>query len=197
MNATQLKDLVKVYDGVIDKQFCQNIIDKFEEDKHLQEYHDRDQKPTFTQINITQYLAKEADDGNLNDPWSEHHALIQNATAYAVREYQRDLNIQEEFPEQYALEQIRIKRYLNNGSEQFKEHVDVGDYNSARRFLVFFLYLNDVEVGGETSFPSLDLHIQPKCGSILVFPPLWMYPHEGRLPVSGDKYIVGSYLHYV
>ena len=192
-----LPDFIKVYDDVVDKELCSKIIAKFEEDTELHEYHDREQRPTFTQLNITQYLAQELEKGNLNDPWSEHHAVIQNATAFAVRQYQKDLLINGEFPEDYALEQIRIKRYVNNGKEQFKEHVDVGNYNSARRFLVFFLYLNDVEEGGETSFPSLNLHIKPKCGSILVFPPLWMFPHEGRPPISGNKYIAGSYLHYV
>lgn len=197
MIVKQLTDLIKVYDGVVSEELCAKVISKFEEDVELHEYHDREQRPTFTQLNITQYLAQEVEKGNLNDPWSEHHAVIQNATAYAVREYQRDLNINGEFPEDYALEQIRIKRYLNNGKEQFKEHVDVGNYNSARRFLVFFLYLNTVEEGGETTFPSLNLRIKPKCGSILVFPPLWMFPHAGNPPVSGNKYIAGSYLHYV
>lgn len=197
MIAKELTDLIKVYDGVVSEELCNKVISKFEEDVELHEYHDREQRPTFTQFNITQYLAQEVEKGNLNDPWSEHHAIIQNATAYAVREYQRDLNINGEFPDDYALEQIRIKRYLNNGKEQFKEHVDVGNYNSARRFLVFFLYLNDVEEGGETTFPSLNLRIKPKCGSILVFPPLWMFPHAGNPPVSGNKYIAGSYLHYV
>jgi hypothetical protein len=27
-----------------------------------------------------------------------------------------------------------------------------------------------------------------------MFPPYWMYQHEGAPPLSGDKYIVGTYL---
>lgn len=197
MRAKTLKDLIKVYPNVVDKERCQKIIDMFEDHPELHEHHDREQRPTFTQLNITQYLANEVSNSRLNDPWSEPHAIIQSATSFAVREYQKELYITGEFPEEYALEQIRIKRYLNNGKEQFKEHVDVANYNSARRFLVFFLYLNDVEKGGETCFPDLHLRIKPKCGSILVFPPLWMFPHEGKPPISGNKYIAGSYLHYV
>lgn len=30
------------------------------------------------------------------------------------------------------------------------------------RILTFFLYLNDVEDGGETRFPSLDISVKPK-----------------------------------
>ena len=85
---------------------------------------------------------------------------------------------------------------LNNNYDQFKDHVDVQDYASARRFLVGFLYLNDVEEGGETSFPKLNFDISAKCGTILLFPPTWQYRHAGKPPVSNNKYIVGTYLHY-
>ena len=36
-----------------------------------------------------------------------------------------------------------MKKYMPNNIDEFKEHVDVSDYASARRFLVFFLYLDD------------------------------------------------------
>ncbi len=100
----------------------------------------------------------------------------------------------QEFDDSY--EEFRMKMYENNNYDQFKDHVDVQDYASARRFLVGFLYLNDVEVGGETSFPKLNFDISAKCGTILLFPPTWQYRHAGRPPVSNNKYIVGTYLHY-
>ena len=79
----------------------------------------------------------------------------------------------------------------------FLDHVDVGDYESARRFLVFFVYLNNVVVGGETEFVSLDLKVSAECGKVLVFPATWEFIHRGNAPVGQDKYILGSYLHYV
>ena len=90
-----------------------------------------------------------------------------------------------------------MKMYTNNNHDQFKDHVDVGDYNSARRFLVCFLYINTVGVGGETNFPKLDYAISPVRGRILLFPATWQWRHAGLPPVSGPKYILGSYLHYV
>ena len=65
----------------------------------------------------------------------------------------------------------------------------------AKRFLVFFLYLNDNE-GGLTSFPEYDTMIQPKAGTLLMFPPLWTHKHIGHKPIKKPKYIIGSYLHY-
>jgi hypothetical protein len=55
-------------------------------------------------------------------------------------------------------------------------------------------YLNDVESGGNTVFG--DVIITPKKGTLVMFPPLWMYPHRGEPPLSGPKYIMSAYLHY-
>ena len=93
-----------------------------------------------------------------------------------------------------SLESNAIVKIL---TDEFADHVDVGDHNSARRFLVCFLYLNDVEVGGTTEFPKLSHTITPKRARILVFPPTWMYRHAGRPVVKGKKYILGTYLHYL
>jgi len=49
-------------------------------------------------------------------------------------------------------------------------------------------------VGGETRF--VDVMIKPKKGNLLVFPPLWMFPHAGLIPISSPKYIISTYLHY-
>ena len=99
-------------------------------------------------------------------------------------------------PEKSTWEELRIKRY-RAGIGNFLDHVDAGDSISARRFLVFFVYLNDVTEGGETEFPDLDLTISPECGKLLVFPSIWTFLHRGNIPISNDKYILGSYKHYV
>jgi len=93
------------------------------------------------------------------------------------------------------LEQMRFKKYEPNDLDEFKEHVDVGNYETARRFLVFFLYLNDNEEGW-TSFSNYDMKVQPKTGKLLMFPPTWTYLHAGHKPIKTPKYILGSYLHY-
>jgi len=59
-----------------------------------------------------------------------------------------------------------------------------------------FWYLTDVDEGGETYFPDLNMGVKPVKGRMLMFPPFWMYPHEGRLPLSGTKFILGTYLNF-
>jgi prolyl 4-hydroxylase len=38
------------------------------------------------------------------------------------------------------------------------------------RALTLFLYLNDVEEGGGTRFPKLDITVQPKLGNAILWP---------------------------
>ena len=53
-------------------------------------------------------------------------------------------------------------------------HHDVGYIDNAispgPRMLTFFLYLSDVEEGGETNFPFLGVSVKPKKGRALLWP---------------------------
>jgi len=100
------------------------------------------------------------------------------------------------WPNKYSLEGLRMKKYLPNDKDEFRPHVDVNNYENARRFLVFFLYLDD-NVGGMTTFPLMNKGSPCKKGSLLMFPPMWPWLHAGQKPIDTPKYIVGSYLHYV
>jgi hypothetical protein len=186
---TELKDFIRVYDGVVEEGFCKTVIESFNSSDF--EYFDREQRPSFSELNISKkYLEKDK-------VWMSIQAKLQNSFIDAIELYMKDLDLGPDFPSKYAFEEFRIKMYNNNDYDQFKDHVDVGNYNSARRFLVCFLYLNDVEIGGETNFPKLTHSVSPKCGRILLFPATWQWRHAGLPPLTSKKYIVGTYLHYV
>jgi hypothetical protein len=182
----ELTDLIKVYDNVLDKSICDFLIQLFEENQDKHEVIRNNRKPNFTQFNLTQNvsISKEVQE--------KHNTLISKVFSYKKEYY----NFIDErcFPSEHAFEQFRIKRYLNTGDEAFDCHVDVTDYESSRRFLSFFWYLNDVDDGGETTF--CDLEIKPTAGRMVIFPPLWMFPHAGKPPISNSKYILSTYLHY-
>jgi len=91
------------------------------------------------------------------------------------------------------LSELIIKRYQAGGDDQFQAHFDsIGSV--ANRYMVFLWYLNDVAEGGETRFVDLDYSVSARTGRLLMFPPYWMYQHEGRPPLSNDKYILSTYL---
>ena len=95
-----------------------------------------------------------------------------------------------------VLEPIRMKRYLPNNYDEFRPHVDVNQKANCTRFLVMFLYLANNK-NGKTIFPNLDIEIECKQGSLLMFPPMWPWLHAGQKPTRTSKYIMQSYLHYV
>ena len=189
---SKLTDYIKVYDDVVDAQFCDDIIKNFEFEEHNQNPVNREKCPTFTELNIsTQYNER-------NSRWMVPQKHGQQIFVEAVSRYMDELDLRDmDFPPRYVFEEFRVKRYVAGTDDEFSDHVDVGDHSSARRFLAGFLYLNDVKEGGTTDFPKLGHSITPKCGRMLLFPPTWMYRHAGRPVTKGNKYILGTYLHYL
>ena len=177
-------NFIATYDNVLSKDQCQHLIDKFEDSQVQWQKTELKDHRSFTEININAY-----------EDWKEYEKIIYTTLRPYINKYAEKFKITHNWPERFGWEQIRFKKYEVNGKDEFKEHVDVMDYASAKRFLVFFLYLND-NTGGLTDFPEYDTMIKPKAGKLLMFPPLWTHKHIGHKPLEQPKYIVGSYLHY-
>lgn len=177
---------IKQYLDVLDKDTCEEMIALFEQ--HPEQYDVREnQLMNFSQINLIEH----------GETWAKYNKILTEVFQSVLKQYVTDCNIMQDvqFPKKYSYEQFRLKKY-EPYKGRFDLHTDVNDYKSAKRFLVFFIYLNSGDDGG-TEFPTLGGVTERKQGSILVFPPLWTYPHAGLMPTTGPKYIVGSYLHYL
>lgn len=171
-------NLIRKY-RVCPESFCDTLTDWFEASPSFHVKRD-DEYKNFTEININQCEPE----------------LVPLCTQYILRAhelYMNDLPLHREYLEAKALEEFRVKRYVAGG-EQFNKHVDVGDSVSCKRQLAFLIYLNDDYKGGITDFG--EYLCLPKKGDILVFPPMWMFPHAGLPVTKGTKYIMSSYLHY-
>lgn len=179
----ELNDLICVYENVLDSKLCNDIIQVFESNPDKHERIDNDFKPAFTQLDLTDNSSAYTD---------IHNKLIKLTFEYRDKYYKHVCD--KVFPDKHAFEHFRIKKYNPGGNDRFDTHVDVQDYSSARRFLSFMWYLNEIKDSGETVFS--DLTITPKQGKLVVFPPLWMFPHRGNPPQKEPKYIISTYLHY-
>ena len=184
-----MEKYIRTYPKIFSKQECSGIVEYF----NMQELNNN-----LTHTKLEGH--RNFDELNLNDFPKETHDTqlsIYDRFKYVLQQYKEETGLHEHaWPEKFKYEEIRIKRY-RMGRGNFLDHVDVGSLDSAMRFLVLFVYLNDVEEGGETEFPDLDLTISPECGTMLLFPATWTYLHRGNTPISNDKFILGSYLHYV
>ena len=184
-----MKQYVKIYNDVLDKETCENMIKLFDDHEEQHEIQNNELM-NFNQINLIKY----------KDTWQPYIQLLSGVFKKAIEQYkhQCSINTPIQWPESYNFEEFRLKRYEPNQGI-FDLHTDVNDYLSAKRFLVFFIYLNgasDPNDGG-TEFPLLNAICPRTQGAMLMFPPLWTYPHKGLMPKTSRKYIIGSYLHYL
>ena len=188
-----MKSYITVYEDVLPHNFCEDTILKFEQNtEHEQELTEWGNR-RFMEINITN-----------NNNWEKENDVMVRTIKQLWRRYvdEHKIILDLQFPKTFGIEQFRMKRYLPNGIDQFSFHTDVGSYASSRRFLSFLFYLNTVQDGGMTKF-SYSPDITPFAsipavqGRVLIFPPLWTYPHWGEKVVSGPKYIISGYLHYL
>lgn len=70
--------------------------------------------------------------------------------------------------------------------------------------MTFFLYLSDVEAGGGTNFPNLDLTVMPKKGRALLWPSVLnsnpmkkdaRFMHQALDVEAGVKYAANGWIH--
>tara|TARA_X000000368_G_scaffold96195_1_gene73836 strand:+ start:1606 stop:2127 length:522 start_codon:yes stop_codon:yes gene_type:complete len=172
--------MIKTYDEALPKEWCDSLIQLFE---NAEQYHlkvDRNYKPKFTSLNVNQVAPQYV------------NGLVQ-LTRIVYDNYKKDLDLKH-LPEYKKLEEFRIKRYIAGGDERYDEHIDVSKYEFAHRCLSILFYLNTNN--GGTEFPRENIIITPKLGRVLLFPPMWMYPHIGHPPTDNVKYILSTSVQY-
>lgn len=97
----------------------------------------------------------------------------------------------------FGLNTLQLQRYRPPGQGYAAWHYEQGEFSALRRLLFPIVYLNDVETGGETEFYHWDRAVAPRAGRILLAPGSFTHTHRMRPgPVSGDKYILTTWLVY-
>jgi hypothetical protein len=186
MAVSDLRYYVRWYDDSLSSEFCKKMVAAFEQATAHHVKRERGWRAgldasAWTELDITPLA-----DVALKEFFSRK---IDESLA----RYNQDVGLAIPVPKSTLLAPLRIKRYLPDASEAFQLHFDsIGEV--ANRYLVFLWYLNDVVVGGETGFSGLNVEVRPKAGRLLMFPPYWMYQHTGRPPVSGEKFILSTYM---
>lgn len=182
----ELSQYVRVYDDQLEPAFCEKMLGSF---ATLERFHE--QNGRGSRAGLEQSAWVELNVSRLSDPG--FRSFFRHQIDVALERYNRDVRVTIPVPNSPKTADLILKRYRPGQGEQFQLHFD-SVHEVANRYLVFLWYLNDVESGGATVFPQLDLTVQPKAGRLLMFPPYWMFQHAGMQPVSGDKYILSTYL---
>jgi prolyl 4-hydroxylase len=182
-----LSHFIRVYDGDLDQGVCSKLVTSFDSAPQLQRQNGASMRAgladsAWTELNVT----RAADAPFLG--------FFRHRMDQALARYNQDTGLAPiPVPNSPLTADLIIKRYGAGGNEKFQTHFDSINHLS-NRYLVFLWYLNDVTEGGATAFPQLGMRVEARAGRLVVFPPYWMFQHEGEAPLSGPKYILSSYL---
>lgn len=202
MKNVNVKNFIMTIEKMIDPEVCDFIVEAM-----------KDKSPSFKNQTTIVNRAERQDiqrDGNL---YTQYLTGIQ---------LQRDLNFGCDFDELMAkiLKEafnIYTEAFVNalsgvakNSLVEFSEfkfqetpigggfhnwHFENAGFKSSRRLLVWSIFLNDVEEGGELEFLYYPFRAKPKKGDMILFPPYYTHLHRGNPPISNTKYIATGWFY--
>lgn len=187
-----LRDYIKVYDNIIPNEICDTILKNMEQ-LNLEEVA-VDDLCMFKQLSVTDEHTWE--DLKLgNEIYSDASQFFADLTFQGGIAYFEDLQMPL-VPGLQGFEGIKIVKYDPTQNDKFDIHSDVPDYKAAKRFLGVKFFLNDSDV--KIIFPTLNYTYTAKKGSVMLFPPMWMYQYEIQTEGCTTPLIFAkTYLHYL
>ena len=188
-----IQNFIGVYDNYITDAECDKAIQLFENQKKFNKTMDRRQFENAMSVEKKdmQYFS---DMHNIDVWWTELKSLIFNFDM-AFNHYIRETGADGIYPDgRFYFTQLKLQKTRpTEGYHVWHIEHSTGFANEPRAF-VYSVYLNDVEEGGETEFLHFSKRVKPKTGRIVIWPAAFPYVHRGNSPLSGEKYILTSWL---
>ena len=191
--------LIQVVDGLLDDEICRNLLTRLDRvwsmssaGKTLGGVDTRTKFSEDLGYNRTLMAERWSDVDTVFD--QRICEAITSAVAIYKQEY-RHLDCWTDITDSGFQVQKYLKAY-----GYYRPHVDSfpAPFSTiSDRVLAMVIYLNDVDFGGETNFPLHEVAVTPKAGRIVFFPATWTHLHESRVPISGDKWIISSFINNV
>jgi len=184
-----LKDSIGVFDNFIEPKLCKTLIGFFEK-----------QKPSigFNRIEGEGALAATKKDESVC--YSKHNNWT-NEMDQLCGKVRQMLDIYIQKTDFLNFSGIRELHFTNTKIQKTQPgggyhvwHTERNYLNyGCSRALVWTVYLNDIEKGGETEFLNQNQRVPAKTGRGCIFPADFPYVHRGNPPLDKDKYIVTSW----
>eukprot|EP00549_Striatella_unipunctata_P007896 CAMPEP_0118724462 /NCGR_PEP_ID=MMETSP0800-20121206/32590_1 /TAXON_ID=210618 ORGANISM="Striatella unipunctata, Strain CCMP2910" /NCGR_SAMPLE_ID=MMETSP0800 /ASSEMBLY_ACC=CAM_ASM_000638 /LENGTH=470 /DNA_ID=CAMNT_0006633037 /DNA_START=34 /DNA_END=1446 /DNA_ORIENTATION=- len=143
----------------------------------------------------------ESKDRTSENAWCQNDCYNHPISQDVVARIENITGIPETNSENLQLLKYEVGQFYRAHHDYIEHQVD---RQSGVRLLTFFLYLNDVEEGGGTRFPQLDITVQPKRGQVLLWPSVYDHDpnlkdptteHEALPVKKGVKYAANAWLH--
>ncbi len=180
-----LGDFIVPYHGGLPADICGRIIEAFERDPNRQ--------ASKTAAGIVEGGRRGEIVAMTGPEWAELRELVVEKAIVCLHDYASRFSSIEFIlkHEETTLSPPIIEKIIPG--QGFDWHIDSGPKGTARRFLSVLTYLQDVNDGGRTEFPLQNKAVQPRQGTMVLFPPYWMFPHRGAPPVREVKYKLTNY----
>ena len=188
-----IDNFIGIYDNYITPEECNKAIKLYEEQNKFNNTINRigAEKASIIKKQDQQYFAGPH---NIDVWWEDLRPMVFNFDL-AFKHYEKNTGALESYGQDtFHYTQLKIQKTLpTEGYHVWHLEHNKGFDNEPRAF-VFSIYLNDVEEGGETEFLHFSKRVKPKKGRIVIWPAGFPYVHRGNPPLSGEKYIVTSWM---
>ena len=188
----KIDNFIGIYDNYITQEECNKAIKLYEDQNKFNNTINRigGEQASILQKQDQQFFAAPF---NLNVWWESLKPMMLNFDI-AWNHYVKNTGAKDAYGVPFHFTGMKIQKTLPTEGYHVW-HIEHGKgYENEPRAFVFSIYLNDVEDGGETEFLHFSKRVKPKTGRIVIWPAAFPYLHRGNPPLSGEKYILTSWM---
>ena len=174
-----MDSFIRAYDDVLDEEVLQRIIKRFEEITEQSSWSGEEQFKTSLKRKDQSIMIE------------DHAADLAGELHRAIQPYLEDYLKLFSGGKELQLQgyNVKMQRTEPSGGYHVWHCEQGGRPGGMARVLVWSLYMNDIENGGETEFLNQAMRVQPKAGRLAIWPAAWPWQHRGNPPLDGVKYI--------
>jgi len=190
--AVSINNFIGVYDNYITKEECNKAIKLYEDQNKFNNTISRIKNENASVL-TKQDQQLFTSGSNLEVWWESLKTMLLNFDL-AWNHYCKSTGAADAYATPFHFTTLKIQKTLpTEGYHVWHLEHNRGFDNEPRAF-VYTIYLNDVEEGGETEFLYFSKRVQPKTGRIVIWPAGFPYVHRGNSPLSGEKYLLTSWM---
>jgi hypothetical protein len=187
-----ITNFIGVYDNYITKDECDKAIKLYEEENKFNR--------TINRIGFEKASVLDKQDqqffgtGENIEIWWDNLKIMMLNFEMAWKHYIQCTGAGDAYGVPFHFTCLKIQKTLPTEGYHLW-HIEHGKgFDNEPRAFAFSIYLNDVEEGGETEFLNFSKRVKPKAGRIVIWPAAFPYVHRGNSPLSGEKYILTSWM---
>ena len=193
-----IKDFIGIYDGYIPDEACDEAIELFNKYQEFNKVFSRFISEGTTQDKKDDKQLFCTPEIMIDEKFNVNKLkLLMINFDTALRHYYKETNLKSYCDSaELFTDHIKIQKTIKSGGYHVWHVEHAKGHDCESRVLAYTIYLNTIEEGGETEFLYQSQRVKPVKGRIVIWPAGFPYVHRGNPPLSGEKYILTSWINY-